>query len=450
MKKAVALFAALMFSLVGGQAFAELCTIDAVPAATLLLPYFEVDFTTENDAEAITTFFSVNNASAAPALAHVVFWTNISIPTIDFDIYLTGYDVQSVNLRTVFRDGDLPVTATSAQDDASDSISPHGGVFSNNPAWDDGSLATPPVDPLSCNSEFVFVNPVLTGSLLSRVQLGHTGQPLTGTTCLGLDNGKTNANGDLLATGYITMDSVSRCNTFFPQDAGYFIDGGAGAANNRNVLWGDYFIVDPANAAAFGDTLVHIEADATVFGPLADDFTFWSRDTDGSDNREPLANAWAVRYLTGGAFSGGTRLAVWRDNREPTVDSVVCGTSEGLEEAQVIAWNESEDAVELCEGTGQISPQPGDIMCFPECTNWIDIGTDPMDPPFNNGWLFLNLDLADVGTGIDPDDRSQAFVTGVYTALGLYEVGYPGIQLHSSCDGLVPADFINGNIAPAP
>ena len=26
-----------------GQASAELCTIDAVPAATLLLPYFEVD-----------------------------------------------------------------------------------------------------------------------------------------------------------------------------------------------------------------------------------------------------------------------------------------------------------------------------------------------------------------------------------------------------------------------
>ena len=41
---------------------AVICTIDDVPAATLLLPYFEVDLANGNG---ITTLFSVNNASAS-------------------------------------------------------------------------------------------------------------------------------------------------------------------------------------------------------------------------------------------------------------------------------------------------------------------------------------------------------------------------------------------------
>ena len=88
----------------GGQAFAELCTIDAVPAATLLVPYFEVNL---DDANGVTTLFSINNASAAPTIAHVIFWTDWSFPTVDFDIFLTGYDVVGVNVRDVFN-GNIP------------------------------------------------------------------------------------------------------------------------------------------------------------------------------------------------------------------------------------------------------------------------------------------------------------------------------------------------------
>ena len=91
----------------GGQAFAVVGANDNVPAATLLLPYFEVDL---DNADGITTLFSVNNASAAPALAHVTIWTDLSVPILDFDVYLTGYDVQSFNLRDILVDGTLPVT----------------------------------------------------------------------------------------------------------------------------------------------------------------------------------------------------------------------------------------------------------------------------------------------------------------------------------------------------
>src|SRR5215813_6409377 len=79
-------------------------TIDNVPAATLLVPYFEVDL---NNPNGITTLFSINNASATAVLAHVTVWTDQSVPALDFDVYLTGYDVQTINLRDIFVGGNL-------------------------------------------------------------------------------------------------------------------------------------------------------------------------------------------------------------------------------------------------------------------------------------------------------------------------------------------------------
>ena len=44
---------------------------------------------------------SINNASATAVLAHVTVWSDWSVPVLDFDVYLTGYDVQTINLREV-------------------------------------------------------------------------------------------------------------------------------------------------------------------------------------------------------------------------------------------------------------------------------------------------------------------------------------------------------------
>src|SRR5258708_31195743 len=79
-----------------GVARAEIGTADQVPAATLLLPYFEVDL---GNPAGVSTSFWVNNASAAATVAHVTLWTDEGIPTFNFDIYLTGYDVEKVDLR---------------------------------------------------------------------------------------------------------------------------------------------------------------------------------------------------------------------------------------------------------------------------------------------------------------------------------------------------------------
>ncbi len=86
---------------------ADMCTIDNVPAATLLLPYFEVSPVQG----AVTTLFSLNNASATAALAHITLWTDWSLPTVDFDVYLTGYDVVTVNLYDLIWLGNIPITA---------------------------------------------------------------------------------------------------------------------------------------------------------------------------------------------------------------------------------------------------------------------------------------------------------------------------------------------------
>src|ERR1700710_2039844 len=107
--KQKALFLVLLCLLgVAGSASAVICTIDAVPAATLLLPYFEVDL---GDPNGQTTLFSVNNASATAILSHVVVWSDLSVPVLDFNIYLTGYDVQSINMRDILA-GNLPQTAS--------------------------------------------------------------------------------------------------------------------------------------------------------------------------------------------------------------------------------------------------------------------------------------------------------------------------------------------------
>src|SRR6186713_1803490 len=112
--------------LVGGAAFAEIGTSDVVPAATLLLPYFECDLDANlvPSTTGVKTLFSINNASATAVLAHVTMWTDESIPTLDFDVYLTGYDVQTINVCDIFN-GNLPVTASDGQD-PKDTISPQG------------------------------------------------------------------------------------------------------------------------------------------------------------------------------------------------------------------------------------------------------------------------------------------------------------------------------------
>src|SRR3954463_16421884 len=148
-------------------AVAKTCAVDAVPAATLLLPYFEVDLTKPGGR---TTLMAINNASDKAALAHVVLWTDLGVPTLAFDIYLTGYDVQTINLRDLFA-GHLPATADAPRDPA-DTVSPH-GFFSEDTGFASCEGLLPP--------------PPLSAAVASHLTLAHQGlaSPLLGGKCAG-------------------------------------------------------------------------------------------------------------------------------------------------------------------------------------------------------------------------------------------------------------------------
>ena len=69
----VALFA------VASPASAITCTVDQRPAATLLVPYFQVSYDTDGNLitggdAARDTIVTIANASAAPMIAHVDVW----------------------------------------------------------------------------------------------------------------------------------------------------------------------------------------------------------------------------------------------------------------------------------------------------------------------------------------------------------------------------------------
>ncbi|HEX2224565.1 MAG TPA: hypothetical protein VHN15_10200, partial [Thermoanaerobaculia bacterium] len=211
----------------GAPAAADIGTVDDVPAATLLLPYFDVDL---DNPQGITTLFSVNNASATAVLAHVVLWSDLSVPVLDFNVYLTGYDVQTINLRDILVSGLMPRTASDAQDPA-DTISPQ-GRFSQD------------INFASCAGQLPLPN--LPAAFITHLQNALTGQSSTvlGNRCAGQNKG------DRIARGYVTVDTVSNCTLRFPGDAGYFAAGGSGDATNQNVLWGDYFYLIPGEDSA--------------------------------------------------------------------------------------------------------------------------------------------------------------------------------------------------------
>jgi len=407
--------------LASAPASAVICTIDEVPAATLLLPYFEVDL---GNQWGNGTLFSVNNASATAVLAHVVVWSDLSVPVLDFNIYLTGYDVQTINLWDVLH-GTLPRTASAGQD-PTDTISPKGD-FSQD------------INFASCSG--LLPAPQLPAAFVDHLRLSLTGQPspVLGGRCAG------RAFGDNIARGYITIDTVNNCTLRFPGDPGYFGSGGTGDATNQNVLWGDYFYISDTLNFADGNPLVHIEASATnPQTSVAGQYTFYGRYVNwtAADNREPLATNFAVRYVTGGTFSGGSDLLVWRDSKV-NQSPFTCPVSPGVRPAwyplgqEGIVIFDEEEQPQVAQSF-PVSPQPPQtgLVPFPAEAQRTTVGGAALPVPFAFGWLYLNLNTAVAAAGANPPEdpsAAQAWVTVEMKAQGRFSVGFDAIQLDSAC-----------------
>ena len=433
-------FAAAILSASPSQAL--IGTIDDVPATTLLLPYFEVDL---DNGDGINTLLSVNNASASATLVHVVLWSDLSVHVLDFSIYLTGYDVATLNLRDLLVNRNTPRSASAGQD-PTDTISPHGEFSQDiNFASCTGFLPLPQL-PLSYQTH--------TQNALTGKASTFFGEPL----CFGRNLG------DNIARGYITLDVTNACTNLFPGDPGYFVNGGAGIAGNRNIIWGDYFYVIPGQNFAQGETLVHIESAPGIGlerGYAADpetsvpgEYTFYGRYVDwtAADNREPLATSFATRFVNGGAFDGGTDIICWRDSKveqNPFTCPQVFGVRPNwypLGQEGLVIFDEQENPVVGESSPFSPPPENEGLLPCPAETQRTAVGGPELPVPYQFGWLYLNLNTTVVAAGQNPPEdpaAAQAWVTTVMSSLGRFSVGFDAIQLDSATNA---AHRVPGNL----
>jgi hypothetical protein len=414
-------------------AVAGICHPEAVPAATLLLPYFEVDL---NDPNGLTTLFSINNAAAAAALTNVTIWTDLAVPVATFNVYLTGYDVQTINLRDVLIFGNLPQTASFGQD-PHDTISPK-GIYSQD------------IDIPSCQG--TLPPPPLPGAFVSHLQNALTGRPSP------VLQGRCAAQflGDNIARGYITVDTVRGCAARSPADPGYFASGtAAGDATDQNALWGSWYIVNAAQGYAQGSDMVAVEADGS--NPATStpgNYTFYGRYVGWSarDHREPLATTFAAQFANGGAFSAGTSYLVWRDSKvaQAPFDCPVQANVRpiwyplGQEKLVIFDEQETPSVVGVCPFSA--SPQPSarpsecppgfEIAPFPAATQRTAVGGASFPVPFNFGWNFLDLNATVAADpNVPPADRhaAQAWVVATQSSHAHFAVAVDAYRLDSAC-----------------
>ncbi|HEX7830441.1 MAG TPA: hypothetical protein VF787_12340, partial [Thermoanaerobaculia bacterium] len=200
-------FLVLLVCIVSLPAFAsptrnndDSCDVAALPAATLLLPYFEVNLANRNGP---TTLFTITNASPKEQIAHVTLWTDYAYPVLDFNVYLTGYDTQSINLYDIIARG---------------IIAPQFGTGTDVSEVGQFSVGNDRLDLSACNS----LPGRLPGIYLTRMRQAFTqGRvPAAGSqpACNTVGNTHTNA------VGYATIDVVRSCTTRNPSVPGYLTE----------------------------------------------------------------------------------------------------------------------------------------------------------------------------------------------------------------------------------
>ena len=410
-------------------------TVADTAAGTLLVPYFEVDLSSPTGKN---TIFTINNTGATQTvtnngasfpnvsgptavLAHVVIWSDLGVPVFNFNVYLTGFDVERINMRNVLS-GILPQTASAGQD-PSDLISPK-GIFSQD------------INFASCNTPNGFTPPVTSYPVLpprmNAAQVDNLVKSLTGNAspergfqCGGLNHF------DNIARGYVTIDTVNNCTARFPTDVGYIAAGGTGDITNQTQLTGEVYYVDQDHLVARSDNLVHIHADAT--NPLtstAGNYTFYGRydNWTAADNRQPLATSFAARFLSGSfnapasttpltipfpgsptpQTSGSSSLIVWRDSKI-SQGYFACGTTPAwypLAEEGIVAFDEQEHPQLMGNSIFPFGP------AFPAATQVVPIGGSALPVSYLSGWLYLDLNTTVTGaTGPTADmAAAQAWV----------------------------------------
>ena len=403
------------------------CDIGVAPAATLLLPYFAV----ARDRSRNTTFTLVNTVDR-PQIAHVTVWTDWSFPVLDFNVFLTGYDVQPLSLHDIiFNNSIAPLpsgatggtTATGGSTTTGTGLSPIGDLANQTNA--NPNFRSQAAGGIQCsnlpgqipqNIATAVQNALINGTYIIPGTAVNCGTNLVGSPA-------SSAAGSLhaldTAIGYVTVDVASFCSLSLPTDPSYFRN----EILFDNVLTGDYQIFDssPASNYAGGNPLVHIRA-IPEGGPAATPltgaqtnlpYTFYARYindaplaagiADNYDRRQPLPHVFAARYITGGTFN--TNFRIWREGitggsgstANPATDCDTAILNSALPLTEIVRFDEHENHT-VFTVPGGVSPElTPTAVTLPEASS-VPVNGDrfppmPLQASDFGGWMYLNLDL---------------------------------------------------------
>ena len=412
------------------------CDIAVQPAATLLLPYFEVDVT---DAKfGVTTIFTVTNVSPQPQIANVTFWTDWGYPVLNFPLFLSGYDVEPINLFDVLGRGVITGSAVTDPVPVNPTLGSQPAPNTANPNFAPGVAA-------HCTPQFLpgLIPPTILANLRGYLTTGR------GPDCTGPVGG---VHVNLI--GYITIDVVNDCVPQSPASAGYFTN----TILFDNVLTGDYQVIVPNGALRYaaGGPMVHIRAipGGGAAGSAAAavlPYTFYDRLTVGAptrsyDRRQPLPSLFAARFIQGGTGGFNTSFRIWREPM--TAAGAPCTKyidNSGPQLADVVRFDEHENSA-INNGAIRILPPPpppgppvtstfpSSSFVFPVLTTSFDVG----------GWMYLNLNNG--GSAAYSTARpSQNWVIVTMFAPPTFATEEPALILANGCS---PARATGAQISP--
>ncbi|HYC87755.1 MAG TPA: hypothetical protein VEO54_00965 [Thermoanaerobaculia bacterium] len=389
------------------------CDVALLPAATLLLPAFEVELgNLPGPTERLTTRFTITNVTNADRVAHVTLWTDYAYPVLGFNVYLTGYDVQRIDLFQVIERGLIEPTGTT--------VRARGGYSRGNPALDTSACG--------------FLPGALPLDTIARMKAAFTTGNVAGCGEIGSPHAR--------AIGYATIDVVGSCSTAGVQESEYWTRD----LRYDNVLTGDYEVIDASGAVAQGGPLVHIRAipeggtpELRRAAPVTFDAgfqrTFYSRHQPANaprlDGRQPLPARFAPRWIQGGPGELRTSLKVWRESAVPAGAPCSAFAANGIRDAvDLVRFDENEN------GAGRVPASRLIVPTFPapglNAASIVSVADDSLYPQLTNGstagWFALNLDAA-------PDDGevTQSWVISSMSALGRFSTDTEAAALGNGC-----------------
>lgn len=480
MKRTMLLGLALV--MFGESAHANFCARDAVPAATLLVPYAVVDLDANNvpDPNGYTTLMSVINTSSAKQIIHVVVLDALGRHVIEFDEVLSGYDMWTINFRdlltgsfNLFDTGDLD-----SKDNGSGPAPNHNPPYPQvGDFWIGGAgPQTPPYGP-SSNSYYTTwlpgpddvdaPSPSTSGcffpygplsqvgaAIVTRLQAAIIGDlPQDGSHCTWSQIWGPPWLATLTPNPVffsVTVDVVNACSLHFSDEPGYWTDG---VPSTNNVLAGNVFYINPWANFSESVPAVAIEADLDWASPTAH-AGFYSRYTENfnppvHDFHEPLPTAFAFQYANSGGVS--SYLIVWKNETEFDVAGAGPVSVDACHAYVYYAFDENEDSKArgvCCGSPAESSVIPNQTQKAPLTTADSFYYSEPNVIPFqtqrvpltvdnwnglmaNNGWMLLIFEPSILGPHTTVGSGSgdvQAWV-GVQYYFGTYSTAVEAFTL---------------------